>query len=337
MVSTASAQVGRARWPTRVLLTALAGTVLLAAAFLAFSIGPAGTPEHASAASTASALPGPAPGFKVQASSGYTMYVVTWPSLQRVELIFLKEMRGRVTESEGAIYGVQTKTPRHGIRAEVHGHTIRADLGHLGMLDVHFVPTGGSQVYRPYCGGEAVRFPRGYYEGTIDFTGEHHYTRAFSARGVEDPRFELRAKCRGREVVVGPQSLPGAELVANSLRASVPAFRAFKSAPAARAYFVAAVNESSYGLAISRFVGRSAPPAAFEYSSALDEAVAQPPAPFSGTGTYDAPMQRDRRWTGSLSVKFPGRGSVSLTHSPIRGFINPARWSQPGPIASGRE
>jgi hypothetical protein len=161
--------------------------------------------------------------------------------------------------------------------------------------------------------------------------GKHNYTRVLSTRGKEDPGFQLQARCIGRQVAVGPPTLPGAELVANSLRSSVPDFQVFKNSPSAPAYVNAGINETSYGLSISRFAGTLAPSAAFEYSEALDAATVKPPVPFSGTGSYIALKPRDRRWSRTLTVDLPGRDNVSLTHSPIRAFTNPARWTRPRP------
>jgi hypothetical protein len=72
-------------------------------------------------------------------------------------------------------------------------------------------------------------------------------------------------------------------------------------------------------------------PSAFQYSQSLTEAKVQPPAPFTGAGFYDANRDRRHRWFGPLSVDLPGRRDVSLTNSPLQGFIDPARWVPPRP------
>jgi hypothetical protein len=275
---------------------------------------------------SASAGPLRAPGFKVSASNGYTLYVSTLPAWQRVELILFKKRNGRFTEGEGAIYGVQAEVPKHGIRAEVGRGAIRAELGRLGSINVRFHPTGGAREYRPYCGGKAIRFPRGFYEGTIRFRGEHDYTCLDASRAQDVPAIRLRSRCPGHEIGVGPPTLPGAYLVANSVRTGTPELQAFKETPETRAFFSAGINESSYGLSISRFVAIFASPAAFEYGTNLETATVRPPAPFSGTGIFRADRPKNRRWSGDLAVDLPGRRRVRLTGKPLLAFINPAQW-----------
>lgn len=47
----------------------------------------------------------------------------------------------------------------------------------------------------------------------------------------------------------------------------------------------------------------------------LTSAVVTPPAPFSGTGSFEAASGELAEWDGTLAVDLPGLGTVQLTGS----------------------
>jgi hypothetical protein len=190
---------------------------------------------------------------------------------------------------------------------------------------MHFVPSGGSRRYQPFCGGKSVKFARGYYEGTVRFAGGHGFPPVEASVGQIAPFWELEERCTGG-IVEGPPTLPGAQLLANSVRSETPYLTVFKAAPNAPSKVWVFIYEFRRGVSMDRFAGVVAPPSAFQYSQSLDKATVRPPAPFSGVGSYDEDRERRHRWRGNLAVDLPGRENVSLTRFPLLAGIHPARW-----------
>src|SRR6478752_9086641 len=115
--------------------------------------------------------------FKVPLRNGYVMLVFPEQHWQLVSVLFYRHRRGRFRVSKGVEYrigsesGVGNPDAWPDLSAKVEGGEVRAHFGPLGSVDMHFVPTGGVRWDRPYCGGKAVRFARGHYEGSIRFAG----------------------------------------------------------------------------------------------------------------------------------------------------------------------
>lgn len=279
--------------------------------------------------------------FKVVLRKGYVMYVLPNQHWQVVSTVFYRKDGGGFGVGRGVEYTVGSESakgiadPWPDLSAKVEAGAVSAHFGPLGSIDVHFVPSGGSRQYRPYCGGEGVTVARGHYEGSIRFPGGDGHPSVEASVAQAAPRWVLQSRCTGGLVAEGPPSLPGAELIANSIQSDTPYFTAFKNAPNGRSRIGVFINEFRRGIGISRFVGAVASSSAFRYSPSLTTAKVRPPAPFSGVGSYDAERDRRHRWSGDLSVDFPGRENVSLTHAPLRGFINPARWIPPHPKKRG--
>jgi hypothetical protein len=278
--------------------------------------------------------------FKVDLSKGYVMYVLPYQWWQGVDVLIEKRGKGEFNVSRGVYYSVGSESGEGeadawpDLSANVEAGAVSANFGPLGSIEMHFVPTGGSRRYRPYCGGEAVAFARGRYEGSIRFAGGHGYPAVEASVAQAMPNWDLRSRCTGG-VAEGPPTLPGAQLQASSIRSNTPAFSAFKNAPKGRTHVGAGISESRRGVIMIRFVEATAPPSAFQYSPSLSTATVKLPPPFSGVGSYDAERDRRHRWSGDLAVDLLGRENVSLTHAPLRGFISPARWIPPHPKKRG--
>lgn len=272
--------------------------------------------------------------FKADLRKGYVAYVFLYPQWQNVRVLFYRDRRGRFRVSKGVEYSVSSESgigERNAwpdLSARVEGSHVSAHFGPLGSIDMHFVPIGGSRRYRPYCGGKAVRFARGHYEGRIRFAGGDGHPPVKASVGQIAPFWELEERCTGG-VVDGPPSLPGAQLQAGSVHSDTPSFSAFKNAPDEDSRMFAYINEFWRGVSMIRFAGIFAPPSAFMYSQSFDKATVEPPAPFLGVGFYDEDRARRQRWSGDLSVDLPGREHVSLTRFPLLAGIHPARWVPP--------
>jgi hypothetical protein len=266
---------------------------------------------------TASARSLPAPGmFKLEASSGYSVLVGGIPSRRGRPASVFMFVRGRAAAVTYFAPATVTET------------SIQASLGELGEIDVRFQPSGRARRERSVCGGKPVAFDSGSYEGVIDFEGEEGYTQVNATRAEGDLQFFLDLICPGN---IGPSGsgpgAPGAELRVRQ-RPTHPAltFVAHKNRPGDRAFFEASVTERHDGIGIERSVGSSGRASAFDYDSMLQTATVKPPAPFSGQATFRRNAAPANRWTGRLSVDFPGRSDVSLTAGAVHASIAHTEW-----------
>jgi hypothetical protein len=81
-----------------------------------------------------------------------------------------------------------------------------------------------------------------------------------------------------------------------------------------RVEFTAEADEKIEDVSVRRSVTELAPVASFVVSPHLRRATVTPPAPFSGTATFERHgKSMPPSWTGSLSVSFPGRPNLPLT------------------------
>jgi hypothetical protein len=213
--------------------------------------------------------------------------------------------------------------------------SIEADLGALGKIAVTFHPSGQARTVRAKCGGNRVSFDSGSYEGTIDFHGEEAYTtvEATAARG--DLGFLVGALCPGITGVSGGPFLPGAELNVKEKGTRLgPHLKVVKNHPGGRAHFEASVSEKRGKISIARFAGMVAPAKSFDYDTRIQTATVRPPVPFSGTAHFRRAAKPVNRWTGNLTVDFPGRSNVKLTGGDLRVSLVHAHWDWSSPTRS---
>jgi protein-S-isoprenylcysteine O-methyltransferase Ste14 len=200
--------------------------------------------------------------------------------------------------------------------ATVTPSRLDADLGALGRISAEIVPSGRTKRLRSGCGEGGVRTvePR-LYRGAFEFQGEHGYTEAAATDVLEDVRFLAGLVCgvqRGGERT-GP-GIPGARLRALSRHDGRRlSLQLSKNRPAKATFFSATVGESRRGIEIERTVSGRQPAQAFEYDPMLRTATVELAAPFSGAARFLRGATPASRWTGSLSVDFPGEPNVSLT------------------------
>ena len=266
-------------------------------------------------AESRAALPAP-PGFHLRASNGYSLTVLAGgnPESGRGSVLFLVHKR-----DSAALYAA------HAVITE---SAIEADLGQVGRIDVDFVPSGKARTERSECGGEPFTFDSGRYEGVIDFEGEHGYSRthAKSARG--EAKFALSLLC-ARPVDEGHGgNSPGARLAARSRGHGGFEFIAMKNSPSRPARFTATIQEKHGAMEISRSVGVTARPSAFDFDVPSGVATIDPPSPFAGQAEYRRRSSGGSTWRGDLTVDFPGRPNVRLTggstHASLeRAVLNP--------------
>jgi len=80
-----------------------------------------------------------------------------------------------------------------------------------------------------------------------------------------------------------------------------------------RAGYLAEMEQTVGSLGVFRGVAVRASPATFAFDSALSSAAVTPPAPFSGSGSFQRGLTGAKSWTGPLAVSFLGAPDVSLT------------------------
>lgn len=268
-------------------------------------------------AASASALPVP-PSFKLRGSNGYSVVVIASAAHSGSP----DQVLVAVARRDG---GVLYLAP-----AAVTESSIQADLGSLGAIDVTFQATGQGRSEHAACNkpGDGFKFDSGSYVGSIELHGEEGFTEVSASQAKGDVQFLLGLACLGSGGVTGSgPNLPGAELAVRSSGApGVAAFTVHKNHPGDRAYLEAGVDEAQGKVKISRFVSSSAPASAFRWDPGLATARVKPPAPFSGSGVFRRAAKSSRRWTGSLTVDFPGRADVPLTGPGRRARLVRAVW-----------
>jgi hypothetical protein len=63
---------------------------------------------------------------------------------------------------------------------------------------------------------------------------------------------------------------------------------------------------------IQRVVAVPGPTRSFVFEDNLRSATVEPPAPFSGSASFERATKGRKTWTGDLSASFPGRAGVPL-------------------------
>jgi hypothetical protein len=265
---------------------------------------------------SAASLPAP-PGFHLRASNGYSLTVLAGgnPETGRGAVLVLVEKR-----NSAVLYAT------HAVITE---SSIQADLGAVGGIDVHFVPSGTAKTERSECGGKPFTFDTGRYEGMIEFKGEHGFSKARATSAPGEAKLFLNIVCASsRSEGTGGHS-PGARLSARSRGRAGLEFVAMKNSPSRPARFTATIQEKRGPMQISRSVGVVAAPGAFDFDVPSGVATVDPPAPFSGRAEFHRRGGGRPTWRGDLSVDFPGRPNLGLTPagahaSLVRAVLNPA-------------
>jgi hypothetical protein len=258
------------------------------------------------AASPASAAPlFPPGGFRLPAGNGYSLHALAFdgdPHEKPDALLLFFSRKG-----SSAVYGVLRKV-------EVTETSISADLGGLGSVDLHFVPSGQPWAERSTCDSEPIEIDSGFYEGRIEFEGEEGFTKVDAVRAPGEIRFGANLFCFESVNEGFGGHAPGALL--SLRRRDDLRFEVKTNSPTRPTRLSASIEEKRDGLGISRSVSTVAGPAAFDFDVPAQTALLNPPPPFQGTATFHRTIRRTPgRLRGSLTVDFPGRSNVSLAGS----------------------
>ncbi len=241
--------------------------------------------------------------FRLKASHGYT--ILGFASSERID------GRGDI----GLIVHRKGAAVFYAAPATVTPTRLEADLGALGRISAEIVPSGKKKQFRSRCDDDVLRAEPHLYRGTFEFRGEQGYTEVVATDVPEYPRFFLDFICPSvsSEEVLG-RGLPGARLRAfyrhQDRRLSL---QLNKNRPGKAMFFSVTLAEVRNGIDIERSVSGRQPATAFDYDPLLRTATVEPAPPFSGVASFRRDAAPVNRWTGTLSVDFPGKANVPLT------------------------
>jgi hypothetical protein len=194
--------------------------------------------------------------------------------------------------------------------AEYTDDTVKARFGQLGELDYTFTPAKGA---RP-CGGIA----EGTFEGTFAFTGENEYVK-FEADRASGTYLDEAMSCKkGRRAAAGsraaatanraPAEDEAALLVHTRLPLPARSMLVFEieSKHRRRPYFSAFLTEKREGMMVARGAQVIAPRRDFAWNLKTGIAHIAPPAPFTGSATFERRPGGHSVWRGSLQAPVLG-------------------------------
>jgi hypothetical protein len=201
--------------------------------------------------------------------------------------------------------------------ATVTATSIDADLGALGTISVDFEPVGRPEPIRPDCDADgSAEVQPGFWVGTVELDGEEGFTHAETTRVKSTVSPFIDLVC-GESIGIGETSgpgSPGARLVARSATKKQARFlQVNQNRPGGPVNVEASLEERRQGgLIVSREIERRYSGNAFGFDPELQAAVLDPPSPFSGHATFRRHAKPSNRWTGNLTLDFPGRADVSM-------------------------
>jgi hypothetical protein len=199
--------------------------------------------------------------------------------------------------------------------ARVTGTAIEADLGAAGELAVEFQPEGAPERVHASCEeGSEVTFQPGSWVGKIEITGEENFTTAerTQAKAIVSPFIEA-----GCGVSVGGEAVghgySGARLVARAAGIHRSRFiQANQNRPGGPMRIEADLEERRGDLIVDRTIEDTFPGSGLHFEAKLRTATLVPPSPFSGSATFHRNAKPANRWTGDLTLDFPGRADVPM-------------------------
>jgi hypothetical protein len=207
---------------------------------------------------------------------------------------------------------------------------VRGDLGALGSFDVRFIPQGKPRRLPRYswCTGPGPTIQPGIVRGKIRFRGERGYTRA--ADHVASAELET---VRGQRCHYGetghskhPPRYTATLQVADESAGASAHFEALRFSPrsrppARRVFYEAAAYDRRGPIDTIRRIRLGTDTSTFrlpDFPVAPETAVIEPPAPFTGSGTFTRTPESTFSWTGDLAVTFPGTDPIPLAGPDFR-------------------
>jgi hypothetical protein len=257
--------------------------------------------------------PGATVAFKVKASNGNSIFGLAFSKRAdgrgNITLFVGKKGAVAIYFAPATVLPSQSKAP-----SVIHPPSaVRADLGALGRVDLQFAPSGVMKREHTACDKTTFGFEAGSYQGAFEFHGEEGFAEAAetSVPALIGPILDLG--CGSIRGEAGGSGLSGARLRLLSRRGGqVVHLQANKNRPGASTTYEATINERSGPIRIQRSVAGRAPAASFVFSDDLRIATFEPPTPFRGGAIFHRNASPANRWTGDLTLDFPGKSGVSL-------------------------
>lgn len=263
--------------------------------------------------------PGDSAAFTLAGSNGYSLY---FKSEKRMLTIIASRRRPAqpTISPDGRMIPANTGATSQSTYV-VHGVSrdpsqINADLGPAGKVSLVFRPSGKKRVTlvdlsskdETCTGATKVVRRLGSFVGSVSFHGENGYTtaEATSVRGtVGTSPFRNCTTVRRRPAERPAKGADERRADAFFSVSGARSFSAFRDPEESRFYALAgaAIGPELFVLRSATAVAR---PDRFSFGADGLRAGLRPPAPFSGTATYEDPRSAPPRWRGDLSVSFPG-------------------------------
>lgn len=272
--------------------------------------------EEAGHAPTPASQPFVQPTIPLGKQGGYSV-----EAFGRGDRVFVLLLKG---ERLGALYaapGIATST------------RLEASFGKFGEISMRFRVSTDRSWQRPHrkCRGKQRYVNRrGTFAGRLRFRGEGGYfgVRIHRAKGY------VTAVAPSCERTGGGGQLPLSATGDGDPPGPVPAglrltwldgvsALAFRAAGRSQGTWFSAESAETVGrVGIFRYAAATGGPGRLRVDEALTVARVNPPAPFSGSGTYRAAPDGTVSWSGSLSVDFPGAPRTPLGAEPFRAQLS---------------
>jgi hypothetical protein len=201
--------------------------------------------------------------------------------------------------------------------SKLRGDRINARLPGVGRIAIRFHERSRSyRGARDNCRRPRTLVRRGVFVGWIKIRGERDYTRAEARHVLGKIVRRARGKCSRRSTAIA-SSATGVWLGAGTTRG-----RGNLSFMAFPLPLTKLRSELVFGVSLMRLRGEmlvmssqsasSQDAAVLEIADPPRSATVTPPAPFTGTATFQQKSADEFSWTGDLAVELPGSGEVSL-------------------------
>jgi len=202
----------------------------------------------------------------------------------------------------------------------LRGDRVHARLPEVGRISLRFHERSRSHSPRPNnCHGSSRLTRKGVFVGTVKIRGERDYTSAQSrhVRGEIVEKFQSRChrRVRARARASGGGSLDSihAETKRGNGNLSFTVFSFPSTGLRSDSAFVALLMRVRGRMVVSNSqVAFAEDATSLEIAAPPRSAIADPPAPFTGSATFQQESANQFSWTGDLAVELPGIGEVAL-------------------------
>lgn len=255
--------------------------------------------------------------FHLKGTNGYSIIVmgISRPHFKQGEvLVWAADGHGAVVYLKGA---------------KVTATAIEADLGAVGELSLVFEPQGPPERVHASCKkGGAETFEPGLWVGKIEINGEEGFTTVNRTQATAIPSPFVNAGCGTsiRSETVG-HGLPGVRLIARDGGARRSDYlQVNQNRPGGPIKVEADLEERRGGLIIDHLIEETYSGRGLHFDPKLRSATLPPPPPFFGSATFHLNANPANRWTGNLTLDFPGRADVPMAGSAFKATLAHARW-----------